>query len=216
MKEITIVEATEVKVIKTKITSMREAVRTVDITDPVAVKVMAGNIKKMLDFLVGKRDALIEPAKAIIAEAKNTYDPYIEICKVDKAMLTKMATDHIVEQQRLAKIEEDRIAAEAQKKKDKIQADLDAGKISEEKAGEKLQVIDEKATDKMGEVDEVSKTHGGINVRMIKKVVIFRPEAVPDQYWIIDEVLVRKQALAGVEIPGVKIDEVPSGALTGK
>lgn len=206
----------EVRQVKAKITKMQELVETVDITDTAAVKTMAGNIKKMLDFLTGKRDALIEPAKAIVAEAKSTYDPYIEACKTAKAGLTARATAHVVEQQRLAKIEEDKIASEAQKKKDKIEQDVAAGKISEKKASEKLQAVDEKATDKMSGVDEVSKTHGGINVRMIKKVRITDPSLVPDEYWVIDEVRVRQVALAGIAIPGVIVEEVPSGALTGR
>lgn len=211
-----IVKPDEIKQVKTKITKMQEAVASVDITDNAAVKAMTGNIKTMLDFLEQKKDALVLPAKSIIEEAKATYDPYISACKDAKVALTGRVTAHVVEQQRLAKKEEDRIAAEAQKKKDIIDQQVSEGKITEEKASEKLQNIDEKATDKMGQVDDVSKTHGGINVRMIKKAIIVDPSLVPDQYWIIDEVLVRKQALAGVVIPGVVVEEVASGALTGK
>lgn len=221
----TVIVAEEVKQVKTKITKMQEAVATVDITDTIAVKIMAGNIKKMLDFLTGKRDALIEPAKAIVVEAKATYDPYIDACKMAKVGLTNRATAHVVEQQRLAKIEEDKIAAEAQKKKDKIEQDVAAGKISEEKASEKLQTVDEKATDKMGEVSEVSKTHGGINVRMIKKVTFIDPASLPEKdiyflikngYLVWDEVKARKDALSGLGLVGTIINEVPNGALTGK
>lgn len=212
----TVIVAEEVKQVKTKITKMQEAVATVDITDTIAVKTMAGNIKFMIDFLEGKKDALVEPAKAIIAEAKATFDPYITVCKDAKVMLTNRATAHVVEQQRLARIEEQKIADKAKKDAEKVTADLDAGKITEEKADAKLQTIDEKATDKMSEVSEVSKTHGGINVRMIKKARITNPSLVPDEYWEINEVRVRQAALAGVVIPGVVVEEVPSGALTGR
>lgn len=211
----TIVKPEEVKAVKTKINKMQELVLSVDITDSIAVKTMAGNIKKMLDYLEDKKEALVKPAKQIIEEARLTYDPYIVACKDAKGVLTKRATDHVLEEQRKAREEEDKIAKKAAEDKKKIEAQLAEGKISEEKATEKLQAKEEQAVEKMSEVKEVGKTHGGINVRMIKQAVIFDQNLIPDQYWVVDEVAVRKAALAGVEIPGVKVEEVASGALRG-
>lgn len=206
----------DLKVVKKKIAGMEAAVVAVDIKDGPAVKAMAGNIKMLLDFLEQEKAEWMDPAKAIIDKAKETYDPYITACKSAKADLANRATAYVMEQQRIEKAKQDKIAADAEKAKQKIADDLAAGKITEEKAAEKIQARDEKAVEKISEVKETGQTHGGINVRMISVATITDMSLVPDKYWIIDEVRVRKEALAGINIPGVTVEKKASGALTGR
>lgn len=48
---------------------------------------------------------------------------------------------------------------------------------------------------------------GTVSTSKHRVVVIFNPELIPDKYWVINEPLVRKEALAGRDIPGVRVDE---------
>lgn len=206
----------DLKVVTKKVAGMEAAVAAVDVKDAAAVKTMGGNIKMLLDFLEQEKAEWVDPAKAVIEKAKTTYDPFITACKNAKADLTTRATNYVMEQQAIEKKKQDKIAADAQKEKDRIAADLAAGNITEEKAAAKTQKQDEKAVEKISQVKETGQTHGGINVRMISVATITDPSLVPDKYWIIDEVRVRKEALAGVEIPGVTVEKKASGALTGR
>ena len=60
----------DMKVVKTKVAGMEKAVAAVDITDTIAVKTMAGNIKMLLDYLEQQKGEWVDPAKAIIEKAK--------------------------------------------------------------------------------------------------------------------------------------------------
>ena len=53
----------------------------------------------------------------------------------------------------------------------------------------------------------VNTGESGLRMSKRKVAVIVDPAQVPDEYWIIDEVKVRKVALAGVNIPGVEVWE---------
>lgn len=72
-------------------------------------------------------------------------------------------------------------------------AKIEAGETTVKKAAAKVERVEAKVE--------------AIPTRKQKVVTITDPALVPDNFWIIDEVLVRKQALAGVVIPGVLVEE---------
>lgn len=91
--------------------------------------------------------------------------------------------------------------AKAEKEKADIEKKAEAGRIKPETA-----------IRKMGEVKEVEKTthtdSGKMTVKKRKVVKIINPELLPKEYLIPDEAKIKKVALAGVEIPGVVVEEV--------
>lgn len=214
--QVEIAKSEDVKVVKSKIAGMQKAIEAIDVKDQVAVKAMAGNIKKLLDYVEERKAVLVDPAKSIIEEAKSIYDPFINACKEGKATLTNMVNKFIMAEREKEEKEKERILAKEKIDREKIQADLEAGKITAEKAAEKIEQKEEKAVEKLSEVKEVKSSYGGVTTRMISTAIIENPELVPDEYWVIDEIRVRKLALAGVVIPGVKIEKKSSGSLTGK
>ena len=216
-KEIVIatVEATDIKEVKTLVGRMQKAVESVDIGDGLAVKQIADSIKKAKTFVTQKQNKLIEPAKAIIQEAKDTYGPFLDSCAVAEKTLKERVTQHVLEERKKEDEERRKIAEKEAKERAKIEADLAAGKINEDKAMEKLEKAQDKAITKMDSVQETKKSVGGIKTRMVKDYRIIDESQIPDRYWTreINRGLLRGEALSegiGFKVEGGKlISQIP-------
>lgn len=135
----------------------------------------------------------IAPAKQIIENEKAKYNPYLEVCKTAEAELKRKAQVYMEDK------ETKRLAAEQ-----KIADDLASGKIKkEETAIAKLEKLPEQKT-------TIKSESSTLTMRKIKDIEIIKAEEVPDEYWVLDLVKIKKVALAGVEIPGVKVIEKSS------
>lgn len=86
-----------------------------------------------------------------------------------------------------------KIDAETEKKKAEVESKVESGKVSFEKASKQIEKVEQKT--------EV------FNTRKIKEVIIFDESKLPREYLIPDSVKIRKVALAGVKIAGVKVEE---------
>lgn len=84
---------------------------------------------------------------------------------------------------------------ELQRQREKLERKVESGKVSESKAG---RLMAELGSD-LGA--------GVIPTRKHKVVKVVDEAKVPDRYWFIDEQMIRKDALAGVKIPGVEVVE---------
>lgn len=80
-----------------------------------------------------------------------------------------------------------------EEQKEKIAEKVESGKVTFDKGSERMEKVEQKK--------EAFKT------RKIKEVIIEKPEIVPKKYWAINQVMVRTEALAGIDIPGVKVIE---------
>jgi hypothetical protein len=152
-------------------------------------------VKTLQKFIESEKDKFVAPAKAIIAEAREKYDPYIKKCQNAEEVLKLRAKKYMIA------ADEKRRASEA-----KIAAQVESGKIKPETAIKKMETLPE--------AQKTVRTDQGSALRMSKRKVARITDAalVPDRYWVIDEVLVRKVALAldkfGQEmIPGVIVEE---------
>lgn len=150
-------------------------------------------IKTFTKKVQEEMDKFIDPAKQIIAETKAKYDPYLKTClNAEQALKAKAAI--YMEQK-----EKERIAAEK-----KINDDLESGKIKKvETAVKKLEKLPEQQTSMKTE-------NSGLSMKKIKDIEIVDFNLVPKEYWTLDIVKVKKVALAGIEIPGVKVIEKTS------
>ena len=192
-----IAKTDDVKVVSKKIAGMKEAVAAVDIKDAAAVKTMVQNITTLRKFVDQKKSALVDPAKAIIEEAKATYDPYINACKEAERDLKDRAMAHVLAERK----KED-------EKKQKIAQRVERGTMKAETA-----------VAKMDEVEKTGATHGGVTVRMMPDIEIVDESKIPEEYWIrtLDTKKIRAVVLqANQEVPGVKRIEKPVGAFSGK
>lgn len=188
-------------VIKTKAEGMSKMLEKFQVVDDKSMELVADKIKevKMLGkFIKQKKDEYVAPAKAIIETAKEQYDPYIKMCENAEITLKSRAVKYHDEIEAKRKIEEDKIAKKAE-----------SGYIKTETAMTKMEALPE--VQKTVRTDNNSK----LSFAKVKKATIVNPELIPDIYWVIDEVRVRREALlrdkGGLEqIPGVVISEETS------
>jgi len=62
----------------------------------------------------------------------------------------------------------------------------------------------EKASQK---IEKVSQKVEAVPIRKIREVKIINEEKVPKKYWEINMVLLRKDSLSGIDVPGTKVVE---------
>lgn len=189
---------TELAVAREKVKGMQAMIDASPVTNDeelggVADKIK--NVKMLLKFIEEKKEKFTEPAKAIIAEAKETYDPLIKECRNAEIVLKDRAGKYM-------------LAKEKKQEKDqkKIADRVERGTMKTETAVKKLEA--------MPEVPNTVRTNQGSALRMAKRKVakITDPSLIPDEFWVIDEVRVRREALEREknnlpQIPGVVISE---------
>jgi hypothetical protein len=156
-------------------------------------------IKKLGAFIKQEKEKFTKPAKEIIATANGRFDPFIKECQNGEIVLKQRAAAYMEDKEEKRKLEEARIAARVEK-----------GTMKPETAIKKMEAMPEEQKTVRTE------SGAGLGLRKRKVAVIKNPELVPDEYWIIDEVRVRKEALEkdknGESIPGVIIEETTSVA----
>lgn len=137
------------------------------------------------------------------APVKRAYQAYKDIKAEQEKTFGAMLSSY-EEAERIAKgkildyqQEVDRLAREAEAK---IAKKVEAGRIGFEKASVQMEKIERAEKVVGGKVGE-------IQYKTIRKVEINNPMKLPRQYLIPNEVLIRKDALAGIEIPGVVVVE---------
>lgn len=86
--------------------------------------------------------------------------------------------------------------------------------VQDAKAAEKAKVIEAKVESgemKFGtaakKIEKMEAKTEAIPTRKVKEIQIINKQMIPGKYWIVDEVAVRKDALAGIEVPGVLVVE---------
>lgn len=87
------------------------------------------------------------------------------------------------------------------KEEEKIAAKVETGKMSLDTAAKKMEALPEVQK-------KVEGASGKVTFREDRKAVIFDPSLVPCKYHMVDETRAKKAALAGEEIPGVRIEIV--------
>lgn len=183
----------DIQVVEEKIKGMKAMVANIEVTDDATLKLAAeraNDIKTLKKFIEQTKEKYTAPAKEIIKQAKAQYEPYEEEC--DQAITTLKAK---------AGKYMDEVEAERRRKEESIAKRVESGRLKNETAERKLEEI--------GNEQKTVKTESGAKlVRKVNRTVeITDRNLVPDEYWIIDEVKLRKVVLAGVEVPGTKIVE---------
>ena len=185
-------ETKELTIVKTQLTKAEEAVLAIKIKDQTTLEEAVGlraKVYKVKKIITEQKEKITKPLNTALKEARAMFSPLED--KYEKIQTD--IDDKILDYQK-------KIDDEAKKKEAEINAKLESGKMSEKTAEKKLEKIE-----KVENV--VSNGKGAIQFRTQRVVNIKNPELIPDKYWEINEVLVRKEALAGVEIPGVVIVE---------
>jgi len=139
------------------------------------------NIKAVRKRITAEKDRIIKPAKEIIKQTKAKYEVLEEQCTKLEQNIKLRILDY-----------ENRKAARREIDNTELTQQIQTGKIKLEEAIELYQ--------------PTQKTKG-IQIRTHKEIIITNESIIPDEYWILDMVKIRKDALAGKEIAGVTIQD---------
>lgn len=148
-------------------------------------------IKTVQKFVKQESDKIIEPLREAKRQAQKAMDAEGE--RWEKILNMAAEAEKMVKSKMIEFI--DRVEAERLAKEKKIQDDLASGKIKKEST----------AVRKMDELDLAPKSSNNAQVKKIRVVQVADESKIPRAYWTLDMVKVRRDALAGVEIPGVEI-----------
>lgn len=143
-------------------------------------------INKLAKEIKAEKEKATKPLNEALRKVREWWAPLeaaveAEEKKIGKALLAYK--DKVAEE---TKIEEARIAARVEKGTMKV----------------------ETAERKIGELEEVKKTthteHGQVQFRKVPMMRIVNESLIPDKYWVIDSVSLRRDVIAGVEVPGAE------------
>lgn len=189
--------------IQKKVQVMEREITTLEVVDEESLAQASDivkNAKELAKELDKSKKEFTVPADEIIAAAKAKYDPAITFLKSVETQLKAKSAKYLMDKVAAAKVEEDRIAARVEKgtmrndtglkKMDEIDSSKETRTSS---SGMRMTMHRDVAFD-----IEAIRTDGGTIVQMFT-----------DGYLVPDMVKIRKDALAGVEIPGAKIIEKP-------
>lgn len=156
---------------------------------------MIKSVKQLKKFIEQEKEKYVAPAKEIISKAREQYDPLIKRCENAEWVLKERSKKFLLKQE-----------AERKAKEEKIAKQVEAGRMKPETAAAKMEALPD--------IPKTVRTDTGSGLRLAKRKVarITDPSLVPDEFWIIDEVRVRREALERErygkdQIPGVVVEE---------
>jgi len=152
-----------------------------------ATEVLA-NIKAVAKLIKEKKEGITKPLNEALKNARDLFRPFEEASEEAEGIVKSKMVTYSNEVEEKNRIEQEKIAKK-----------LAEGTIKPETAEKKVAALQD--------VGSVSSNTGAAEFRIVKKVVIENETLVPLKYRVIDEVAVRKDALAGIQIAGVKVVE---------
>lgn len=182
----------EVTVIKQKAEAMQEMVDSTLVTDDKELSAVADIIKQVKTLgkeVRAKMETYTKPAQEIINKARADYLPYEKMCKDAESQLKYKANIYMTQIERARKEKEDRVAIK-----------LEKGSIKEDTAIRQMENVGE-------EKKSVRTENSQIQRKTVQDIEVIDQELIPHEYWVVDLKKVKKVALAGIKIPGVKVIE---------
>src|SRR3990167_1978201 len=108
----------EIAVVQEKTEGMEKMIEAFKITTDEELGLVADEIKKiktLQKYIEQEKDKLVDPAKAIIAEAKDKYDPFIKKCQNAEIVLKERARAYMTQKEQKRIEDEKKIAARVEK-----------------------------------------------------------------------------------------------------
>lgn len=218
-------------IVREQIAGMKEMIDSTVVTNGKELEEISDKIKKvkfLLKIVKDKKEKYVEPAKQIISEARETYDPMIKECENAEEVLKQKAKVYMLDVEKKEKEAQDKIAARVEKgtlkpetAMRKLEAMPEAPKTVRSDTGSALRMSKRKVA-KILNLDNQQKMLAETLIHGLEKIAELDGDnkradeikniLIPPEYWVIDEVRVRKEALEkdknGLpQIPGVVISE---------
>ena len=181
------IENKELTTLKSQVSKLENQANAVIIATPeenaLAIDLKA-KLKEIGQTIKARKEEITKPLNTALKSARELFAPIEEQYET---------AENIVGKKLLAY--KQKVEAEARAMEAKIAARVEKGTMKLETAERKI--------DALPTVQKTVQTdHGRVQFRKIKKVRIIDLKLIPDQYWIIDEVKLRKDVLTGIVVPG--------------
>lgn len=156
--------------------------------DMVLATELLGKIKSVGKLITEKKRSIISPLNLALKNARAFFVPIEEqFNRAEKIVKDKMIAFQEVEIQR------------AQKKTEIIEKKVESGKMSFDKAAEKIEkIVPQK---------NITTNKGAVQFRTVKDIIIEDETKLPREYLVPNVAKIRKVALEGITIPGVRVVE---------
>lgn len=149
---------------------------------------LLGKIKTVGRMITSKKEGITKPANEALKNVRAFFAPIERQWEAAERIVKDKMVDY-----------QSRQLAKAAKKTEVIEQKVEAGKMNFEKATEKIEAVTPQKN--------VTTDAGAAQFRTVKEVVIDDETLIPREYLMLDMVKIRKVALAGVGIPGVRVVE---------
>lgn len=190
------IDTKELTVLKGQISKLENQAQSVTIEtqdDYTGAVDLVSKLKEAGKAIKDKKETITKPLNEALKNARDLFRPIEEQFDSAEAIIKRKLLDY-----------KKKVDEEARAKEAKIAADLESGKIKKiETAEKKMESIERVESTTRGKVGEVQ-------IRKIKKVRITNEILIPREYLVPDQVAIRRDALAGKEIPGVEVYEEES------
>lgn len=207
-------EQKELSVIKGQVSKLENQVNELVVDSPETYSQAVDLVSKLKDTgskIKDQKESITKPLNEALRNARGMFAPIEDSFEKAEALIKRKLLDYKRKVDEEARKKEEAIAQKLADEKAKLDAQVKAGEITEEKADEKFGKKLEKSEDKLDSIDRVENTTHGetgkVSIRKVKKVRIVDADLVPRAYLVVDEVKVRKDALAGLIIAGVEVYE---------
>lgn len=187
------VDKKEIVEFQGQISVLEEQANSLEVKDEAGLKVATDISSRLEDInsqITAKKESITKPLNDTLKSIRALFKPTEEAYEKAQQIVNKKALAY-----------HQKVREDAAKEEAKIEADLASGKIK------KIETAERKL-DKVEKVDNTVRTEsGGLQVRKIKKYEIINESLLPREYLKPSLDLIRKDALAGKEIAGVRVWE---------
>lgn len=181
-------EITPIKASLSKAVSAAEALIIKSPEDMKAATSLLSNIKLLGKAITQAKEKITKPLNEGLRSARSFFKPVEDDTEKAENIVKRKMLDYQTAE-----------LAKAEKKTEVIEKKVEEGKLSFEKAAEKIEAVTPSKS--------VAVETGSVQFRTVKEVVVEDESLIPREYFDLNMVKVRKVALAGIAIPGVKIVE---------
>lgn len=181
----------EIEVIKGNVSKAVQAAEALEVKTaedlPVATELLM-KIKKVGKMITDQKETITKPMNEALRSARAFFSPMERQWETAEGMVKKKLLDYQIAQTKIA-----------DKKTAVIEKKVESGKMSFDKAVEKIEAVAPQKT--------ISTDTGSVQFRKVREVVIENEALIPREYLMLDMAKIKKVALAGVKIAGVTVVE---------
>lgn len=198
-------ESTELSVVKGQSTKAVTEAQKLVVSDPAGLDLAANllsKIKTAQKFIKAEQAKILDPLRESKRKAQEAMD--VEQARWEPILAAAAEAERIVKSKVIAYSQE--VERKAREEEEKILEARRKGEIKKESTVQKR--LDEI---QQAPVSVSSKSGGGLQMRKVQKLFITEAEAIPMEYWDINEARIKAAIKSGVVVTGAEIrlvDEV--------